>query len=98
MMCVLIEGTSLAKGRIDLNTGCLVCPYHTFKFNEKGRMVQTPGSDIIRINDKFKLKTDVPYFDVLQKGGWVYLRNEPLYEISATPTCSGIWIDRTRSV
>jgi len=87
------RGASLSKGRIDKKMDCVVCPYHTFKFNSKGRMVQTPGSDVVRTNDKFKLKTDVPHFDILQKGGWVYLRNEPLYEISLTPTYSDLWIE-----
>ena len=87
------RGASLSKGRIDENTGCLVCPYHTFKFNNKGRLVQTPGSDVMRTNDKFKLKTDVPHFDVIQKGGWVFLRNDPLYEVGIVPVCNDVWIE-----
>ena len=69
------RGASLSKGRIDPQTGCVVCPYHTFKFNANGRMVATPGSNYTRTNDKYKLKTDVPHFDVMTKGGWIYLRN-----------------------
>lgn len=85
------RGASLSAGRIDSHTGCIVCPYHTFKFNNHGRLVQTPGSEKIRTNEKFILKTDVPYFDVLEKGGWVFLKNEPKYEISMIE--NDIWIE-----
>lgn len=87
------RGASLAKGRIDPHTGCIVCPYHTFKFNPRGRLVQTPGSNYTRTNDNFKMKTDVPHFDVIHKGGWVYLKNDPLYEISLPPLSSEIWVE-----
>lgn len=87
------RGASLSKGRIDQKTGCIVCPYHTFKFNNKGRLVQTPGSEVMRTSDKFNLKTDVPHFDVVQKGGWVLLRNEPLYQINLAPVCNNVWVE-----
>lgn len=87
------RGASLSKGRIDPHTGCVVCPYHTFKFNPKGRMVATPGSNSTRSNDKYKLKTDVPYYDVMTKGGWIYLRNDPLYEINLMPNTDGLWVE-----
>jgi len=85
------RGASLSKGRIDRKTGCIVCPYHTFKFNSHGRLIQTPGSDTIRTNDKFILKTDVPYFDVIEKNGWIFLKNEPKYEIALTE-CD-VWVE-----
>lgn len=87
------RGASLSKGRIDPQTGCVVCPYHTFKFNANGRMVATPGSNYTRTNDKYKLKTDVPHFDVMTKGGWIYLRNDPLYEINLVPNTEGLWVE-----
>jgi phenylpropionate dioxygenase-like ring-hydroxylating dioxygenase large terminal subunit len=87
------RGASLSKGRIDEQTGCVVCPYHTFKFNEKGRMIQTPGSNYTRTNNKYKLKTDVPHFNILEKGGWVYLQNHPLYDISTSPSYSDLWVE-----
>ena len=30
------RGVSLSKGRVDTNTGCIVCPYHTFKYDVFG--------------------------------------------------------------
>lgn len=86
------RGASLSKGRIDENN--IVCPYHTFKFNCKGRMIQTPGSNVKRTNDNFKLKTDVPYFEITTKGKWVYLKNTPLYEIDLNSTKrKNLWIE-----
>lgn len=87
------RGASLSKGRIDHHSGCVVCPYHTFKFNSNGRMVATPGSNATRTNDKYKVKTDVPHFDVITKGGWVYLRDEANYEISINPNMDGLWVE-----
>lgn len=88
------RGASLSKGRIDEESDCIICPYHTFKFNEKGRMAQIPGSNYTRNDDKYKLKTDVPYFDIIQKGGWVFLRNKPQYEISTELSSnSNIWVE-----
>ena len=70
---------------------CIVCPYHTFKYNKKGRMVQTPGKKLDRIF--FNLQTDVPYYKVSSFNDWVYLYNEPLYEISPInpPSSNSIW-------
>ena len=75
------RGVSLAKGRVDTNTNCIVCPYHTFKYNKKGRLVQTPGKNTLRTGGEFNLKTDVPYYKVSSVKDWVYLYNKPLFEI-----------------
>ena len=87
------RGVSLSKGRIDKHTNCVVCPYHTFKYNKKGRMVQSPGQSSIRTGKNFNLKTDVPYYKVSNFNDWVYLYNEPLYEISPLnpPSSNSIW-------
>lgn len=76
------RGASLSNGRIDPHSNCVVCPYHTFKFSKKGRLCATPGQKTNRSNQDFNLKTDVPYFKVVNRNDWVYLYNKPLYEIS----------------
>lgn len=89
------RGVSLAKGRVDINTNCIVCPYHTFKYNKKGRLVQTPGKNTLRTGGEFNLKTDVPYYKVSSVKDWVYLYNKPLFEIHPTnpPTSNDIWLE-----
>lgn len=82
------RGASLSCGRIDKKLNCVVCPYHTFKFNKKGRLIQTTGQKSVRQNEHFNLKTDVPYFKVVCLDNWVYLYNEPNYEISHSPYAS----------
>ena len=73
------RGVSLAKGRVDPHTNCIVCPYHTFKYNKKGRLAQTPGQDKLRTGGTFNLKTDTPYYKVSCVKDWVYLYNRPLF-------------------
>ncbi len=87
------RGASLSKGRIDANLNCIVCPYHTFKFNEKGRMIQTPGQEGIRSNENFSLKTDVPYYEVKENNGWLYLKFEPNYQILPFETTNTLWVE-----
>lgn len=87
------RGASLSKGRLDKNINCIVCPYHTFKFNNHGRLVQTPGSEGLRSNDNFSLKTDVPYYEVKENNGWLYLRNDPIYEILPFEKTNTLWIE-----
>lgn len=89
------RGASLSGGRIDRNTNCIVCPYHTFKFNKKGRLVQTPGQKIMRPNQDFNLKTDVPYYKVVNLNNWVYLYNKPIYDVSSSiaPSSNSIWTE-----
>jgi len=82
------RGASLSNGRIDKKMNCVVCPYHTFKFNRKGRLVQTTGQKTVRQNEQFNLKTDVPYYKVVSIDNWVYLYNEPTFEISNIPYSS----------
>jgi nitrite reductase/ring-hydroxylating ferredoxin subunit len=76
------RGAHLSKGRIDKDMNCIVCPYHRFKYDKNGRMIQTPRKEITRPNTNFNLKTDIPYYKVINFNYWVYLYNEPLYEIS----------------
>ena len=76
------RGASLSKGRIDSTRGCLVCPYHTFKYDKTGRLVQTPGQQSMRMNTNYNFKTDVPHYPVLEKNGWVYVLNKPLFDIN----------------
>jgi len=89
------RGVSLAKGRVDPHTNCIVCPYHTFKYNKKGRLSQTPGQDKLRTAGTFNLKTDTPYYKVSCVKDWVYLYNRPLFEIypANPPTSSDIWLE-----
>lgn len=87
------RGASLSKGRIEFSTNSIVCPYHTFKFSCKGRMIQTPGSEIIRNSNLYNLKTDVPYFNIIYKGGWVFIKNMPQYEINLIGIKDNIWIE-----
>jgi len=56
-------------------------------------MVQTPGQESIRANEHFSLKTDVPYYEVKENNGWVYLRFEPRYEILPFETTNTLWIE-----
>ena len=90
------RGASLACGRIDKLTNTVVCPYHTFKYNKKGRLVQIPGQESIRQGTSFSLKTDVPYYKLANYKDWVYLYNKPLYEIPPlySPTSADIWHER----
>lgn len=88
------RGASLSKGRIDLSTNCIVCPYHTFKYNTNGRLVQTPGQKHMRSNEYYNYKTDVPYFKVVKLNGWLYLNNRPIFDImTALPDEKTIWIE-----
>lgn len=89
------RGVSLSKGRVDHHTNCIVCPYHTFKYNKKGRLMQTPGQEKMRSGSSFNLKTDVPYYKVSYVKDWVYLYDIPLYEIYPTnpPTSNDIWVE-----
>ena len=77
------RGASLAEGRIDRRLNCVVCPYHTFKFNKHGRLVQTPGQKTIRPNMVFNQKTDVNHYNVVNFNGWLYLHSEPKYDIDS---------------
>lgn len=90
------RGASLSCGRIDKHTGCVVCPYHTFKYNNKGRLLQTTGQKKIRNSvTSYNIKTDVPYYKISHNKDWVYLYNEPLYDLSPLncPTSNTIWYE-----
>lgn len=89
------RGASLAKGRIDTKHNCVVCPYHTFKFNKCGRLVATPGRDVSRKGENFNLKTDVPHYKIRMLNDWVYLYNVPLVEMSqiGLPSSSSVWVE-----
>jgi phenylpropionate dioxygenase-like ring-hydroxylating dioxygenase large terminal subunit len=89
------RGASFARGRIDKKTECIVCPYHTFKYNDKGRLSHVPGANQNRLNQNFNFKTDVPHYEITQKKGWVYVRNNPIYEIAPNYSLdkSTIWIE-----
>ena len=75
------RGASLSSGRIDPQIDCIVCPYHTFKFNKYGRLLQTPGQKTLRMNNNYNFKTDVPHYPIVEKNGWVYILNKPMYDI-----------------
>ena len=76
------RGASLSHGRIDPQSKCIVCPYHTFKYNDKGRMVQTPGQKTMRSNDAFNFRADVAHYAITKKGEWIYILNKPLIDIN----------------
>ena len=76
------RGASISNGRIDKTTKCIVCPYHTFKYNKYGRLVQIPGQENVRTVTTYNFKTDVPHYPIVEKNGWVYLLNRPLFDIS----------------
>ena len=59
-----------------------MCPYHTFKYNKYGRLVQIPGQENVRTVTTYNFKTDVPHYPIVEKNGWVYLLNRPLFDIS----------------
>lgn len=88
------RGASLSEGRVDKHLNCVVCPYHTFKFNKHGRLVQTPGQKTIRSNMLFNQKTDIPHYNVVNFNGWLYLHSEPKYDMnSVNEDESTIWIE-----
>lgn len=90
------RGASLSYGRIDKPIGCVVCPYHTFKYDKCGRLVQTPGASTMRANDNYNFKTDVPHYPIVEKNGWIYLLNRPLYtigELKYYNDPSTIWVE-----
>ena len=76
------RGASISKGRVDKETKCIVCPYHTFKYNKFGRLVQIPGQSNMRTTTTYNFKTDVPHYPIVEKNGWIYLLNRPLFDIS----------------
>jgi nitrite reductase/ring-hydroxylating ferredoxin subunit len=76
------RGASLSHGRIDPQSKCVVCPYHTFKYNDKGRMVQTPGQKTMRSNDAYNFRADVPHYAITRKDEWIYMLNKPLIDIN----------------
>ena len=89
------RGASLSKGRIDKSVNCLVCPYHTFKFNTCGRLVQTPGKEFMRQSINFNKKTDVAHYKIMELNNWVYLNDAPIHDITsllANPA-SDFWIE-----
>lgn len=88
------RGASLSKGRIDITTNCVVCPYHTFKYSSRGRLIQTPGQTYMRSSEYYNYKTDVPYFKVVNLNGWLYLNNRPIFDtIAALPDANTIWLE-----
>lgn len=76
------RGASLSHGRIDPQSKCIVCPYHTFKYNHKGRLTQTPGQQTMRTSPEYNFRADVPHYAIARKGEWVYILNKPLHEIN----------------
>ena len=76
------RGASLSRGRIDLQSKCVVCPYHTFKYNDKGRMLQTPGQTTMRTNNAYNFRADVPHYAIVEKNNWIYILNKPLVDIN----------------
>lgn len=76
------RGASLSHGRIDPQSKCIVCPYHTFKYNDKGRLSQTPGHKTLRTNNVYNLRSDVPHYAISKKGEWVYILDKPLFDIN----------------
>ena len=83
------------KVALTLIKNCIVCPYHTFKYNQKGRLVQIPGQLKTRSGSSFNLKTDVPYYTIICENYWVYLYNQPFFEIYPLnpPAIQDIWIE-----
>jgi len=88
------RGVSLSKGRVDTSLNCVVCPYHTFKFNSCGRLVQTPGQKSVRGNQsKFSKKTDVPYYHIIRKNNWIYMFDKPSTDLDVLPGGYDFWIE-----
>tara|TARA_Y100000816_G_scaffold292612_1_gene289085 strand:+ start:452 stop:1456 length:1005 start_codon:yes stop_codon:yes gene_type:complete len=88
------RGVSLSKGRVDTSLNCVVCPYHTFKFNSCGRLVQTPGQASVRGNQsKFSKKTDVPYYHIIRKNNWIYMYDKPCQDLDVLPGGYDFWIE-----
>lgn len=88
------RGASLSKGRIDKEHNCVVCPYHTFKYNTHGRLVQTPGQKQLRGNQHYNYRTDVPYFKIVNLNNWLYLNNRPIFDVKTDlPDQNTIWLE-----
>ena len=88
------RGASLSNGRIDKENNCVVCPYHTFKYNSHGRLVQTPGQKQLRGNDFYNYRTDVPYFKIVNLNNWLYLNKRPIFDVKTDlPDQNTIWLE-----
>jgi len=87
------RGVSLSRGRVDTKTGCVVCPYHTFKYNSCGRMVQSPGQKNLRTSTTFSHKTDIVYYRIKEVNNWVYLYDKPLYDVFESPPLHDVWFE-----
>lgn len=89
------RGASLSNGRINSKLNCIICPYHTFNFNKHGRLIQTPNknSSLIRNNMAFNQKTDVPYFKVIERAGWLHLHTIPVFDIKNEAPANTCWIE-----
>ena len=88
------RGASLSNGRVDKQTNCVVCPYHTFKYNSHGRLVQTPGQKQLRVYNHYNYRTDVPYFKIVKLNNWLYLNNRPIFDVKIDlPDQNTIWLE-----
>lgn len=88
------RGASLSKGRFDTTMNCVVCPYHTFKFNSTGRMVQTPGQVTSRQNSTYNARTDVPFYNIIAHQGWLFLQDTPIYDVKPGDIIKALdWIE-----
>ena len=76
------RGASLSCGRVDKSLNAVVCPYHTFKYNKYGQLIQIPGQNSVRTGTSFNFKTDVPHYAVVEKDGWVHILNKPSYDLN----------------
>ena len=76
------RGASLSCGRVDKSLNAVVCPYHTFKYNKYGQLIQIPGQNSVRTGTSFNFKTDVPHYAIAEKDGWVHILNKPSYDLN----------------
>ena len=90
------RGASLSKGRINSKLNSIVCPYHTFNFNEHGRLVQTfaKNCSLVRNNMTFNQKTDVPYFKIIEKAGWLHMHTSPIFDDKNEVLSKSCWIEK----
>jgi phenylpropionate dioxygenase-like ring-hydroxylating dioxygenase large terminal subunit len=71
------RGAPLSKGWV--KDGCLVCPYHGFRFEESGKCVLVPSHPDWKIPSKLKLQTVL--FEVRYGLIWVCLSGQPTNQI-----------------
>jgi len=67
------QGSSFKNGCINKNT--ITCPYHGYKFNNNGTLIDIPQVDIMQLNNE---NYHIDSYKVVEKAGIVYLNTIPI--------------------